>query len=178
MITEQPRQIHVVKRDNEVHDYLVVSIVLAIICCCVSIPTLLCTVPAIGFAAAVSEAHTPHNMLVHATAPIYIPSYVYKLLRDIYLTNHSFHAQVASYSLRQFIHKICLATSLESLMGEKFGEFDGSSAICQTKNIRISNIGFRLNRFIHKLSSPNDQKYKFTKVFPAKPVSHCYIVYL
>ena len=52
---EQPRQIHIVTKDRDVPDYLAVSIVLAIICCCVSIPTLFCTLPAIAFAAAVSE---------------------------------------------------------------------------------------------------------------------------
>ena len=92
---EQPRQIHVIAKESNAHDYLALSVVLAIICCCVSIPTLLCTLPAIAFAAAVSKAHC-NFYSIYVCLHIYI--HVCMLYACMYVCMHVYMYPHVSYN--------------------------------------------------------------------------------
>ncbi|XP_065900345.1 uncharacterized protein [Dysidea avara] len=62
IIVEQPRQIQVIATSDYVHhDYLPLSIVVAILCCFVSLPTLVCSLPAIVSAAIARDRYNSHG---------------------------------------------------------------------------------------------------------------------
>ena len=113
---EQPRQITVITKDNNVHDFLAVSIVLAIICCCVSIPTLLCTLPAVAFAAAVSEAYINYTACVATHAQTHTHARIHTHTHTRTHTHTHTHITVVTWDLpdmyaqsnRRGIHGLCI----------------------------------------------------------------------